>query len=149
MKVILLADVKGTGTKEQIVNVSDGYARNFLLPKKLAVEATATSMNAVQRAKSAEDHRETLRRQDAVEKAEFLRKKEIRLTARAGERGRLYGSITGQEVADALEAQHKVHVEKRRVELAEPIRTVGEHEVSVWLYPGVTVPMTVVVIAEA
>lgn len=149
MKVILLADVKGTGSKEQIVEVSDGYARNFLFPRKLAMEATSTAMNAVQRAKAAEDHRESLRRKEAVETGEKLRNKTINLSARAGEKGRLYGSITGQEVADALEAQHGIKVEKRRVELSEPIRAIGEYEVSVWLYAGITVPMQVHVTAEA
>ena len=149
MKVILLADVKGTGKKEQIVNVSDGYARNFLFPKKLAVEATSSAMNAVQRAKAAEDHRENLRRQEAMETADRLRDKVITLTARAGEKGRLYGSITGQEVADALEQQHGIKVEKRKVELSEPVRAVGDYEASVWLYSGITVPMKVTVKAEA
>lgn len=149
MKVILLADIKGTGKKEEIVNVSDGYARNFLFPRKLAVEATSSAMNAVKRSKAAEDHRESLKRQEAMETAEKLRKKEIRLSARAGEKGRLYGSITGQEVADALEAQHGIKVEKRRVELSEPIRAVGEYEASVWLYAGISIPMRVIVTAEA
>jgi len=149
MKVILLADVKGTGKKEQILEVSDGYARNFLFPRKLAVEATSTAMNSVQRAKAAEDHRESLRRQEAMDLAEKLRKQVIRLHARAGEKGRLYGSITGQEVADALEAQHGVKVEKRRVELSEAIRSIGEYEASVWLYAGITIPMRVVVESDA
>lgn len=149
MKVILLADVKGTGKKEQIVEVSDGYARNFLLPRKLAAEATSTAMNAVKRAKAAEDHRETQRRQEAAELAERLRKQVIHMKARAGEKGRLYGSITGQEVADALESQHGVKIEKRRVELSEPIRAVGEYEASVWLYKGITISMRVLVEAEA
>ena len=149
MKVILLADVKGTGKKEQIVNVSDGYARNFLFPRKLAVEATSTAMNSVQRAKAAEDHRENLRKKDAMDLADKLRNKGIELTARAGEKGRLYGSITGQEVADALEQQHGIKVEKRKVELSEPIRAVGDYEASVLLYSGITVPMKVVVKAEA
>lgn len=147
MKVILLADVKGSGKKEQIIEVSDGYARNFLLPRKLAVEATSTAINAAQKSKAAEDHREGLRRKEAQEIAEKLRKKEIRLTAKAGEKGRLYGSITGQEVADALEAQHGIKVEKRRVELSEPIRAIGEYEASVWLYAGITTPMRVIVTA--
>lgn len=149
MKVILLADVPGTGKKEQIVDVSDGYARNYLMPRKLAAEATSTAMNAIKRAKSAEDHRESQRRKQAQETAEQLRKKEIILTARCGERGRLYGSITGQEVADALKAQYNLTIEKRRVELSEPIRAIGEHDVSIWLYAGITVPMKVVVKPEA
>ncbi len=100
MKVILLKDIPGTGKKEQIIEVSDGYARNYLFPRKLAAEASATAVNAIKKAKAAEDHRETLRRQEAAQTAERLRGQEIRLSARAGEKGRLYGSITGQEVAD-------------------------------------------------
>ena len=148
MKVILLKDVPGTGKKEQILEVSDGFARNYLLPRKLGIEATASALNAVQRAKSAEEHRESVRRQEAIEIADRLRKKEIRVIARAGEKGRLYGSITGQEIAEALEAQHGVKVEKRRIELSEPIRAVGEYEASVWLYAGVSIPMKVIVKAE-
>ncbi|MCL1964507.1 MAG: 50S ribosomal protein L9 [Firmicutes bacterium] len=148
MKVILLQDVKGTGKKEQIVEVSDGYARNFLMPRKLAMEATSTAMNAALRARAAENHRESVRRQEATDVAGRLRGQVIHLRGRAGEKGRLYGSITGQEVTDALEAQYGVKLEKRRVELSEPIRAVGEYEVSVWLYAGVSVLMRVLVEAE-
>lgn len=148
MKVILLADVKGTGKKEQIVNVSDGYARNYLFPRKLAVEATSTAMNAVQRSKAAEDHRETQRRQEAVEMAASLRGKVITLTARAGEKGRLYGSITGQEVADALKAQHGIEVDKRKIELSDAIRAIGDYDATVRVYSGVAAEMKVSVKAE-
>lgn len=149
MKVILLADIQGTGKKEDIINVSDGYARNYLFPRKLAVEATKSAMNAIVRSKAAESHRENLRRQEAMETAAGLRNKEILMTARAGEKGRLYGSITGQEVADALSEQHGIKVDKRKVDLSEPIRAVGEYEATVWLYAGVTVPMKIVVKPEA
>ena len=90
-----------------------------------------------------------LRKQEAMATADKLRKKEIRLVARAGETGRLYGSITGQEVADALLKQHGVKVEKRRIELSDTIRSVGEYEASVWLYAGISTPMKVIVTAEA
>ena len=148
MKVILLADVKGTGKKEQIVNVSDGYARNFLLPRKLAREATAEAMNAVSRAKAAEEHREAENKKKAAQVAEGLRGKTIRLTARAGETGRLYGSITGQEVAEALEKQYHVTDDKRKIELSDAIRATGEYGASVWLYAGISAPMRVIVEAE-
>lgn len=149
MQVILLADVKGTGKKDQIVNVSDGYARNYLFPRKLAVEATSSQMNAVKRAKAAEDHRESLRRKEAQETAERLRGKAIKLSARAGEKGRLYGSITGQEVAEALESQHGIKVDKRKIDISEAIRAVGEYNANVWLYAGITAPMRVIIQAEA
>ncbi len=146
MKVILLQDIKGTGKKDQIIEVSDGFARNFLFPKKLALEASAASLNAVQKAKSAEVHREQVRKQEAEALAARLKGQVISVQARAGEAGRLYGSITAQEVTDALGAQYDVKLEKRRVELPEPVRTVGESEVNVWLYAGVTAKMVLRVI---
>lgn len=148
MKVILLTDVKGTGKKEQIVNVSDGYARNYLLPRKLAAEATSEAMNSVTRAKAAEEHREAERKKEAAQIAEGLRGKTIKVVARAGEKGRLYGSITGQEIAEALEKQHGVSVEKRKIDLPDAIRAVGEYSASVWLYSGISAPMRVIVEAE-
>ena len=99
MKVILLQDVKGSGKKDQIIEASDGYARNFLFPKKLAVEATSSALNAVNKAKEAEAHRESVRRAEAETLARKLKGGIIRVTARGGEGGRLYGSVTAQEVA--------------------------------------------------
>ena len=143
MKVILLADVKGTGKKQEIVNVSDGYARNFLFPKKLAMEATPGAAKEVERKQAAERQREMERRNAAEKKAASLRGKVINVVAKCGAQGRLYGSVTGQEIADALKAQHGVDVDKRKIDLAEPIRTVGEAEVQVKLYPEISAKMTV------
>ena len=105
MKVILLADVKGTGKKEEIVNVSDGYARNFLFPKKLAVESTPGAAKEIERKKAAERQREMERRAEAEKKAGALRGKVITVKAKCGAQGRLYGSITAQEIAEALAEQ--------------------------------------------
>ena len=146
MKVILLQDIKGTGKKDQIIEVSDGFARNYLFPKKMAREANAASLNAVQKAKSAEAHREQVRKQEAEELAARLKGHVVTVHARAGDAGRLYGSVTAQEVAGAVAAQFDVKLEKRRVELPDPVRTVGDSEVSVWLYAGVTVKMVLRVI---
>lgn len=143
MKVILLADVKGTGKKQEIVNVSDGYARNFLFPKKLAVEATPGAAKEIERKQAAERQREMERRAAAEKKAASLRGKVITVVAKCGAQGRLYGSVTGQEIADALRAQHGVEVDKRKIDLAEPIRAVGETEVVVKLYPEISAKMTV------
>ena len=147
MKVILLADVKGTGKKEEIVNVSDGYARNFLFPKKLAVEATPGASKEIERKKEAERKREMERRAAADKKAMSLRGKVITVKAKCGAQGRLYGSVTGQEIADALNAQYQVSVDKRKIDMADPIRTVGESEVVVKLYPEISAKMTVRVVA--
>ena len=150
MKVILLADVKGTGKKEEIVNVSDGYARNFLVPKKLAVESTPGAAKEIERKKAAERQREMERRAEAEKKAGVLRGKVINVAAKCGAQGRLYGSVTGQEIAEALKKQYQVDVDKRKIDLSDAIRSVGETEVIVKLYPEVSAKMTVrVTAAEA
>ena len=141
MKVILLKDIKGTGKKDQIIEASDGYARNFLFPKGLAREASAANLNAIENAKSAKKHREDVERAQAQEKAKQLAGKIIRISARGAEGGRLYGSVTSQEIAAALEKQYGVKVEKRRIEVAN-IRNAGDFTVSVWLYAGITAEMT-------
>ena len=141
MKVILLKDIKGTGKKDQIIEASDGYARNFLFPKGLAKEANAANLNAVANQKSAEKHREEVKRQEALETSKKIAGKTIRIEARGAEGGRLYGSVTSQEIAAALEKQYGVKVEKRRIEVAN-IRNAGDFTVSVWLYAGVTAEMT-------
>lgn len=146
MKVILLADVKGIGKKDEILNVSDGYARNFLFPKKWAMEATAGATKEVERKRAAEAAREAERRAQAEEKAQQLKGKTITLSVKCGDKGRLYGSITTAEIAQALEEQHGVKVDKRKIDLAEPIRQVGDVQLSVWLYSGVTTSMTLHVV---
>ena len=150
MKVILLADVEGTGKKEEIVNVSDGYARNFLFPRKLAVESTPGAAKEIERKKAAERQREMERRAEAEKKAGVLRGKVINVAAKCGAQGRLYGSVTGQEIAEALKKQYQVDVDKRKIDLSDAIRSVGETEVIVKLYPEVSAKMTVrVTAAEA
>ena len=141
MKVILLKDIKGTGKKDQIIEASDGFARNFLFPKGLAKEASAANLNAVENQKAAEKHREDVSRAEALETCKKLAGKSIRIEARGAEGGRLYGSVTSQEIATALEKQYGVKVEKRRIEVAN-IRNAGDFTVSVWLYAGVTAEMT-------
>ncbi len=146
MKVILLADVKGVGKKDEILNVSDGYARNFLFPKKWAVEATAGATKEVERKRAAEAAREAERRAAAEEKARQLKGKTVTLTVKCGDKGRLYGSVTSAEIAEALEKQHGVKVDKRKIDLPEAVRQVGDVQMTVWLYSGVTTPMTLHVV---
>ena len=141
MKVILLKDIKGTGKKDQIIEASDGYARNFLFPKGLAREASAANVNAVANAKSAAKHREDVERAQAQETARRIAGKVIAISARGAEGGRLFGSVTAQEIAAALEKQYGVKVEKRRIDVKN-IRNAGEYSVNVWLYAGVTAEMT-------
>lgn len=147
MKVILLQDIPGTGKKNQIVNVSDGYARNFLFPRKAAMEATSGAVRQVERRNELERQKEAERRAEAEKVAASLKGKTILIQAKSGEKGRLYGSVTAQEIADALEKQHSVTVDRRKIDLKEPIRTLGVSNVSVWLYSGVTVDMPVEIVA--
>ncbi len=141
MKVILLKDIKGTGKKDQIIEASDGFARNFLFPKGLAREASATNLNAIENAKAAQKHREDVERAKAEETCKALSGKAIKIVARGAEGGRLYGSVTAQEIADELFKQYGVKVEKRRIDVAN-IRNAGDFTVSVWLYAGITAEMT-------
>lgn len=148
MKVILLKDIKGSGKKDQIIEVSDGYARNYLLPRKLAAEATAEAVNSIERAKQAEKHREDVKRDEAEQQARALKGKVVIVKVRAGEGGRLYGSITTQEIADALKAQHGITLDKRKIELAEAIRATGQTTMTLRLSAGVSARMLLNVVAE-
>jgi len=143
MKVILLMDVKGSGKKDEIINVSDGYARNFLFPKKMAVEAPPGAMKEIEKKRAAEAAREAERRAEANAKAELLKDKTILVKVKCGDKGRLYGSITNAEVAAELEKQHGIKVDKRKVELNSAIRNVGTYEATVILYTGISTKMNV------
>ena len=143
MKVILLQDIKGTGKKDQIIETSDGYARNYLLPRKLAKEATSEALNSLEKARSADKHREEVRKQTAEEKARELKGKVIQLEVKGGENGKLYGSITNDQIAAALKAQHGIDVDKRKLEQEEPIKSAGQSFVTLKLYPGISTRMIV------
>ena len=142
MKVILLCDVKGSGKKDDIINVSDGYARNFLFPKKWAVEATPGAVKEIERKRANEEKLERERRAAAEEVAKQLKYKMIGLKVKCVGQGRLYGRITSAEIAAALKEQHGVDVDKRKIE-CEDIRQVGEYAITVILYTGVKTPMKV------
>ncbi|MBQ4370551.1 MAG: 50S ribosomal protein L9 [Oscillospiraceae bacterium] len=129
MKVILQQDVKGQGKKGQMINVSDGYARNYLLPRKLAVEATADNLNTMklqEKARLAQIEREKAEAREAAKKLESCI---VRIPAKAGAAGRLFGSVTSKEIADALLEQHGIELEKNKIVQAEPIKAFGSYEV--------------------
>lgn len=138
MEVILLQDVKSLGKKGEIVKVSDGYARNFILPKKLGVEATNSAKNEVKQKQAAEAHKKSLEKQAAEDLAAGLKDKQVIIQTKAGEGGRLFGSITSKDIAVAFEAQHKLKLDKKKIMLEEPIRTLGTTIVEVKLYPGIS-----------
>ena len=145
MKVILNQDIKGQGKKGQLVEVSDGYARNYLLPKKLASEANNTNINILNGKNESEAHR----KQVALEEAEAQKAKmetiEVVLTAKAGENGKLFGSITSKDVAEALTMQHHIKIDKKKFVLPDGIKVLGTTCVEVKIHPGVTGTLKVTV----
>lgn len=143
MKVLLLADVKGQGKKDQIVEVSDGYARNFLFPKKLAVAADAKVMSE---AKSKEESKQfKLKEEKAAAKAlaDKLSTLTVKIHATSGADGRLYGSVTSKDIAEQLKEQHKIDIDKRKLVLSENIKAYGTYEIEVKVYPEVSAKIKV------
>ena len=145
MKVLLLADVKGQGKKDQIVDVSDGYARNFLFPKKLAVEADARIMSETRSKEESKQFR--LREEKAAAQALAAKLGEliVKITASSGTDGRLYGSVTTKDISEALAKQHKIDIDKRKLVLGETIKAYGTYNVEVKVYPEVSATLKVVV----
>lgn len=148
MKVILTQDIKGTGKKDAIIEVSDGYARNFLFPRKLALEANDHNLNSIRNAKSAVAYRKSVEKDEAIAQAEHIKTLTVRVNVKAGANGRLFGSVTTQEIADALKTQHGIAVDKRKILLSEPIRQLGPAKVEIKLYPEVVATLSVEVGAE-
>ncbi len=148
MKVILLQDVKAQGKKGEMINVSDGYARNFLLPRKLAVEATADAINAKKNADDAARRRMENERKAALELKEKLEQMPVKIYAKAGSGGRLFGSVTTKEISEALAVQYQVELPKTKLELAEPIKTFGTFPVKAKLYTEISGTVYVQVFEE-
>ncbi len=144
MKVILLADIKGVGKKGEVINASDGYARNFLFPKKLAQEATDANLNMLNQKKESERRKKLAEIEEAQRIAEGLKNKEVKITVKSGDSGRLFGSITSKDVAEALNAQHGVNIDKKKI-VVETIRQTGSYDVEVKVYPEVSTKIKVVV----
>ena len=138
MKVVFLADVKGQGKKDQIKEVSDGYARNFLLPKKLAVPADAKMMNEIKNKEASKQHKIDTEKAEAKALAEKLQKITVKITAQAGGDGRLYGSVTSKDIADALGKQFGITIDKRKMSLDDPIKAFGLYSINVKLYTEIS-----------
>ena len=148
MKVILQQDVKGQGKKGQMVNVSDGYARNFLLPRKLAVEATPDAINTMKLQEKARLAQEAQEKQEAMDLAEKLEGCMVKVSARAGEKGHLFGSITSKEVSEALFVQHQIQIEKQKIVQDEPIKSFGAYQLKCKLGYGVSGVIHLMVVEE-
>ncbi len=129
MKVILLTDVKGKGKKGQMIEVSDGYARNFMLPRKLAIEATADAVNTMRMTDKAAQERQARERAEAMEVSKKLKDMVLVVKAKGGGAGRLFGAVTNQEIADSLKKQSGITLDKRKIVIDEPIKNVGTYTV--------------------
>ncbi len=143
MKVILLQDVKGKGKKGQMLEVSDGYARNFMLPRKLAMEATADAINTMRRNDKAAAEKAAREKAEAMAIAKELRAMTLVVTAKGGGAGRLFGSVTNQEIADALKAKSGISLDKRKIVISDPIKNVGTYTVTCKLGYEISAPLTV------
>jgi len=145
MKVILLQDVKSLGKKDEIVNVNDGYARNYIFPKKLGIEASTKNLNDLKHKKAGEEKTAKEILANAKELANSLTEKKVSIKMKAGESGRLFGSVGTKEIGQAYKEQHNIDIDKKKIQLAEPIRSFGEIQVPIKLHPQVTGTLTVVV----
>lgn len=142
MKVILLVDIKGVGKKGEVINASDGYARNYLFPRKLAQEANEGNMHILNQKKEAERRKKLAETEEAQGIAQKLKGKEIKLEVKTGDNGKLFGSITSKDIADCIKNQYGIDVDKKKI-VMETIKHIGDFEIEVKLYPEVSTKMKV------
>ena len=143
MIVILKRDVKGTGKAGDVVKVSDGYARNMLLPKGLAEEATKNNVHTLEKAREKREAEEKKAKAAAEKQAEEMKNMKVEIVTKAGEGGKLFGSITTKDIADALQEQHGINIDKRKIVLDQPIKEIGVKRVKVKIYPEITATIAV------
>ena len=147
MKVILKADIKGVGKKNEVINASDGYARNFLFPKNFAVEANAENMSKLKAQNEATQFRKDTEKEDAKKVSEKLTKIMVKVQVKAGENGKIFGGVSAKDISENLEKQHSIKIDKKKIDLKETIKTLGVHNVDVKLYEGVSGKIKVDVIS--
>ena len=148
MKVILQADIKGVGKKDQVIEASDGYARNYLFPKKLAIEANAENMNEWKAKQNSQAFKKSQEQEEAKKIAKKMENIIVKVEIRAGENGRIFGSVSSKEIAENLEKQYKIVVDKKKIDLKEPIKSLGIRVVDVKLYEGIIGKLKVDVIPQ-
>ncbi len=144
MKVILLSDIKGLGKKGDIVNASDGYARNFLFPRKLAEQANDENLHVLNAKKESDRRKKLAEIEEAQGLADQLRNKEIKINAKTGENGRLFGAITSKDIAELIKKQYKIEVDKKKI-VMDTLKQTGTFEIEVKLYPEISTKMKVII----
>lgn len=137
MKVILKADIKGVGKKNEIINAADGYARNFLFPKKLAVEANLENMKLLQAQKDSNQFKKDTEKEEAKNLAEKMKKIMVRVEVKIGENGKIFGGVSAKDIAENLEKQHNIKIDKKKIDLKETIKRLGIHIIDIKLYEGI------------
>ena len=148
MKVILLENIKGVGKKDEVINASDGYARNYLFPKKLALEANNENMAKLKAKQSSNAHKKEVEKQEAQAVAKQLETIVVTICVKAGDNGKIFGGVTAKEIAEALKHNHKIDIDKKKIQLKETIKTIGTSKVEAKLYEGVSSTITVKTVAE-
>ena len=148
MTVILLQDIKGVGKKDEIINASDGYARNFLLPKKLAVEANNENISKLKAKNDSKAYKKSLEKEEAQKTVDKLKGILLKIPVKTGENGKVFGSITSKEIADNLKQQYKIEIDKKKIDLKEPIKVLGSFSVNIKLYEGVVGTLKVQIISQ-
>ena len=137
MKVILLSDIKGVGKKDQIINANDGYARNYLFPKKLAVEANSGNLANLKSKQESNQYRKDLQKEEAIKIADKMKDILLKIKVKAGENGKIFGGVTSKEISENLKSQYNIEVDKKKVNLDETIKNIGTFNVEIKLYEGV------------
>ncbi len=148
MKVILKADIKGVGRKDEVINASDGYARNFLLPKNLAIEANNDNMAKLKAKQNAMQYQKNQEKEEAMKVADKLEKILVKVKVKAGENGKIFGGVSAKEIAQELEKEYSIKVDKKKIDLKETIKTLGTQVVEIKLFEGVIGKVKVDVISE-
>ncbi len=148
MKVILKADIKGVGKKDEVINASDGYARNFLFPKNLAVEANNENMSKLKAKQDSAKYQKGVEKEKAIEIADKLSKIVLKIRVKAGENGKIFGGVSAKEIAQELSKEYKIEVDKKKIDLKETIKTLGVHNVDIKLFEGVVGNLKIDVISE-
>ena len=148
MKVILKDNIKGVGKKNEVINASDGYARNFLFPKNLAVEATPENMQKLNSQNQAKQYRKDVEKEQAVAIAKKLENLTLEIKVQAGENGKIFGSVSSKEISESLEKQYKIIIDKKKIEIKEPIKVLGVRTVEARLFEGVTGKIKINVVAQ-